>query len=120
MGTPFNKELSSPPAGTPPRKPLSGAPQGEERPRLVLFVTNGRPGEERDLILNGVDDVADNGEDEKEEDDDDGYDDVALDHFSVGRRLKKLGEVDAVLVLVLTLKLMLLLQFLPCKVAGNC
>ena len=59
--------------------------RGEERrgkkPRLILFVTNRWPSEERDLVLHGVDEVADYGEDEEEEDDDDGYDDVAFDHF---------------------------------------
>lgn len=49
-------------------------------PGLILLITNRRPSEERDLVLDSVDKVADYGEDEEEEDDDDGYDDVAFDH----------------------------------------
>ena len=84
------KGLFSSPSLAPFRRARRGGKEGRG-PRLFLFVTNGRPSEERDLILDGVDEVADDGEDDKEEDDDDGYDDVAFDHLILVL-LRTLGE----------------------------
>lgn len=50
------------------------------KPRLIFLIADRPPAEDRDLVLDGVDAVADDGEDEEEEDDDDGDDDVAFDH----------------------------------------
>lgn len=47
---------------------------------LILHLDNPSPPEERNPVLDPVDDVADRGQDDEEEDDDDGDDDVAFDH----------------------------------------
>lgn len=47
---------------------------------LFLLVYRPPPAEDADLVLHGVDDVADGGEDDEEDDDDDCDDDVCLHH----------------------------------------
>ena len=51
---------------------------------LILHLDNPPPPEERNPVLDPVDDVADRGQDDEEEDDDDGDDDVAFDHGGNG------------------------------------
>lgn len=52
--------------------------------RSALLIIDGRPpAEGRNLVLDGVDGVADDGKDDEEDDDDDGNDEVAGDHFEL-------------------------------------
>ena len=94
----------------PPRIPIPRGSAGGGKPRLVLFVADRGPTEDRDLVLDSVDDVSHYGEDEEEKDDDDGDDDVAFDHFGrEGGKREEVGRIDAVLEPVLKLDLELLL-----------
>ena len=56
------------------------------KPSSLLFVDFPPPPAHGELVLNGVDAVADHGENDEQDDDDDCDDDVALDHgCDVGR-----------------------------------
>lgn len=50
---------------------------------IILHLNDPSPPEQRNAVLNSVDDIADGGEDDEEEDDDDCDDDVAFDHCAV-------------------------------------
>lgn len=67
-----------------PQSPIGldgGSDPAPIKPSSLLFVQfPPPPAPQGELVLNGVDAVADGGENDKEDDDDDGDDDVTLDH----------------------------------------
>ena len=73
----FSNLLFSFPYLPPPPWPISHQTSSHI---LILHLDNPPPPEERNPVLDPVDDVADRGQDDEEEDDDDGDDDVAFDH----------------------------------------
>ena len=82
------------PAIIPSRSPLSFIMHPVSVVRQVLLVTTPPP-EQTHTVLDGVDGVADKGEDDKETDYDYCDDDVSFDHFGEGRRGRRV-RVDAV------------------------
>lgn len=69
---------------SPKSSPLSKTRRGSDgapvKPSSFLFIHFPPPPAQGELVLNGVDTIADGGENDEENDDDDCDDDVALDH----------------------------------------